>query len=340
MRRLVALCLTALVTACGTTVAASPTPSPTTLTPTPSTAVGGGSRYVAAVDAAHRHGLGVWLETDLVKRWLQGPSALAAAVAQLATLGRRPGVVGVKIADELDYRDGLGDDPAQVQRFLDDAAAAVRRSLPGTRILVDLVVPQLGCAPGVAAVAPTSQTCAAAAAQRHPALTLDHVGAYLASGDVDVADISTDLFTDATYASWGIDRARAQRAAWQEVARRGWQRHVTLQGRKALAHPGAYQGGSTQAADDLHVFVDIPLSTGATAVDVWTWRQTYQGQVVRLLDPGLGDNALWAGLRQRRAAGAVLFTHFTPSSLEVGLDADLDVLSQVFTDVFVAAGTG
>ena len=73
---------------------------------------------------------------------------------------------------------------------------------------------------------------------------------------------------------------------------------------------------------------------------MWTWHQHYQGQIHRLLDPGLRPNALWQGLRQRRADGAVLLTHFTPSSVEVGLDADLAALASVFTDVFVAAGTG
>jgi len=73
---------------------------------------------------------------------------------------------------------------------------------------------------------------------------------------------------------------------------------------------------------------------------VWTWRQKYQGDIYRLLDPGLRPNPLWASLQQRRARGDVLFTHLSPQSVEVGLDADLKVLAQVFTDLFVAAGTG
>ena len=51
-------------------------------------------------------------------------------------------------------------------------------------------------------------------------------------------------------------------------------------------------------------------------------------------------NVLWDGLVSRRQQGARLFTHLSPSSLEEGLQADLAVLGQVFTDVFVAAGTG
>ena len=66
----------------------------------------------------------------------------------------------------------------------------------------------------------------------------------------------------------------------------------------------------------------------------------YQGQVVRLMDPGNRSNALWLALMVRRATGAVLFTHFSPSSLEVGLTNDLDQVAMVFSDVFMAGGLG
>jgi hypothetical protein len=49
---------------------------------------------------------------------------------------------------------------------------------------------------------------------------------------------------------------------------------------------------------------------------------------------------LWTGLLARRAAGDTLFTHFSPHSVEIGLDADLAMMASVFTAVFVAAGTG
>jgi hypothetical protein len=114
---------------------------------------------------------------------------------------------------------------------------------------------------------------------------------------------------------------------------------VVLQARKALAHPGAYPDSAAAAAHDLNVFVDIPRQLGAVGVDVWTWRQTYRGQVVRLMDPKLQPNPLWNGL-QARGQDAVLFTHFTPSSVERGLHEDMEVLAQVFSGVFVAAGLG
>jgi hypothetical protein len=164
---------------------------------------------------------------------------------------------------------------------------------------------------------------------------------YLASGDVDVIDLSTGLLEPSSYEGWGIDREAAQRAAWQEVARRGWRRQVVVQARKALAHGGLYpqyQAGTAQG--DARIFLDIPREAGAAAVDVWTWRQTYKSEVVRLMDPGLEPNPLWDALRLRRDRGMVLFTHFTPSSVERGLDADLDMLSTVFSGVFIAAGLG
>ena len=87
-------------------------------------------------------------------------------------------------------------------------------------------------------------------------------------------------------------------------------------------------------------FLDIPRAQGAQAVDVWTWRQQYRGAVYRLLDPGLRSNALWTALTERRKNGAVLFTHLSPNSVEVNLNADMAMLATVFTDLFVAAGTG
>ncbi len=95
-----------------------------------------------------------------------------------------------------------------------------------------------------------------------------------------------------------------------------------------------------QAAADVHTWVDVPMSDGATAVDVWTWRQRYEGDINRILNPGLQPNALWDDLVARRQQGARLFTHMSPHSLEESLDADLAKLAQAFTDVFVAAGTG
>lgn len=302
-------------------------------------ASGGGTKYQRAVDAAAARHLSVWLEADLVRRWREGGAALDRAVATLAELGGRPGVAGVKIADELGQDDGLRSRD-EALGFLRDASTAVRRALPGKQVLIDMVVPELGCMPGVAAVADRSATCAAAARERWPGATTAVASAVVDSGYVDVLDLSTGLRDDAEYASWGTDRDAAQRAAWAEVGRLGWASHVRLQARKALAQVGGYRGDDGQAAAQLRTWVDIPLASGARAVDVWTWRQPYRGGTAMLLDSGLRSNALWRGLLSRSADRSRLVTHFSPSSTELGLTEDLDRLGQVFGIVFVAAGTG
>ena len=307
--------------------------------PTAAAVPADGTKYARAVDAAVARHLTVWLEADLVRRWREGGPSLDRAVATLAGLGRRPGVTGVKIADELGQDDGL-DNRDEALAFLRAASTAVRRALPGTKVLVDMVVPELGCMPGVPTVATQSAGCAAAARSHWPGASLDVATAVVDSGYVDVLDLSTGLRDDGEYAAWGTDRDAAQQAAWAEVARLGWARHVRLQARKALAQVGGYRGDAGQAAAQLRTWVDIPLERGAQAVDVWTWRQPYRGGTAMLLDSGLRSNALWRGLLDRSADHSKLATHFTPSSTELGLTEDLDRLAQVFGTVFVAAGTG
>src|SRR5207237_50689 len=190
---------------------------------------------------------------------------------------------------------------ARLRRFLDDSARALRAAAPGRSILVDMVVPELGCAPGIPAVASRSKSCRQAARAKYPALRLEAIDAVLASGDLDVLDLSTFLLPSATYRDWGTSDYVAQLAAWHEAERRGWEHHVLLQGRKALAHPGRYMGTQANAEHDAILFVDEPRASGAAAIDIWTWRQTYQGRVVRLMDPGIRMKDLWLALAAGRA---------------------------------------
>jgi len=322
-------------TACIASAGESPGVPPSTTTPLKPV-----WPYEAAIDAAARRGLHVWIDADLVKRWAEGPASFATAVGRVANLAQRPGVVGVKIADELGYEDGLQGDQSRVTAFLRDAAQAIRAAAPGTWILVDLLVPELGCAPDVPEAVVFAEACRVSARAQYPDLTVEAVDGYLRSGTVDVVNLSTGLLDPATYRSWGIDRTTAQRAAWREVANRGWDRMVELRSRRSLAHAGVYGGTRAQAEDDVRDFVDVPLESGATVVDLWTWRQSYQGELWRLMDPGLAPNPLWSALTARRQQGARLSTAFSPSSVEVAVDADLDVLAGVFRDVFVPAGTG
>jgi len=295
--------------------------------------------YRTAVNVALRDHLRVWIEADMVKRWEQGRASFQAAVRRVAYLANRPGVAGIKVADELGYHDGM-DSPSKIRSFLSDTARSLHAAAPRARILADMVVPELGCLPGGRLARSGAAACAAAARASYPQLALPQIDGYMRMHAIDVLDLSTGLLPDGTYAAWGTTADAAQRAAWLEVARRGWPRLVFLQARKALAHPGDYTGAPTQAEADLRTFVDIPLASGAHAVDVWTWRQEYDGAVYRLMNPGMKPNPLWAGLEQRRHDHDVFFTNMSPHSVESGLHKDLAMIATVFTDVLLPAGTG
>lgn len=294
--------------------------------------------YIDLVDAVAGDGGRVWVEADLVKAWQGGPQRYADALSVAVNLAKRKGVDGIKIADELGYHDGLTT-PAAVRAFLTTSADRIHQELPHTKVLVDMVVPQLGC------LAWTGdnqerQDCATTAGNNAPAATIDAVDSYLALKAVDVLDLSVGLREQFQYAEWHITRNAAMRAIWREVERRRWGQLVHLQARKALAHTGSYTGGSRQAEADLKTFVDIPLAGGAAAVDIWTWSQQYEGETFRLTDPGLKPNALTRALEARRMKGVHLWTHMTPSSLEMGQSQDVSSALKIFSAVFVAAGTG
>lgn len=295
--------------------------------------------YRKAVSAALHDHLHVWIEADLVRRWEEGPKWFHAAVARVSILASRPGVVGIKIADELGYNDGM-DSPGKITQFLIAAAHALHAAAPHRLILVDMVLPQLGCIPGHQPAGSVEAGCAAQARSAYPQLALSAIDGYLRLHAIDVLDLSTGLLADGTYVTWGTTSDEAETAAWDEVDRRGWPNLVQLQARKALAHTGTYAGTQAQAAADVHLFVDIPLAAGARAVDIWTWNQIYNGAMYHLMNPGMRPNVLWLQLEQRRQAGDVLFTHMSPHSVELGLRADLAKIATVFTDVFLPAGTG
>lgn len=314
-------------------VEASPSPSATP------DAGQGSDPYIRLATALEDRGVQVWFEADLVSAWLAGPQSFDTAVQRLARLGRVPGVVGFKVADELGYHDGITS-AAQATSFLGAVHRALGRVAPHAQVLVDMVVPQLGCLPSLDA---TGATCAAAAAATAPAATVSAVTSYLETGWMDRLDLSTGLLDATSYSGRGLTLAAAQRHAWAEVQHLGWSSLTTLQARKALAAPGGFQGTAAEAAADLSVYVGIPTAAGAGATDIWTWRQPYDGATVSLLAPSLAPNPLWTGLARLRARQVSLLTHMTPSQMPSGPAAfarECDVAASVFRAVFVAAGTG
>jgi hypothetical protein len=345
MRRLALLVLTAVLTAvlvagCGGRpqsgrVDTLPPPTPT-VQPDRHTSA---DPYVHLASALHRRGVQVWFEADLVQAWLAGPAAFRRTVDRLGRLARVPGVAGFKIADELGYHDGI-DSADQALQFLTAAHQALQKAAPDAQVLVDMVVPELGCLPWVDAA---GGTCAAGARATSPATAISAVTRYLRAGLVDRLDLSTGLLDAGSYAVRGLTLEQAQRAAWAEVDRLGWGSLTTLQARKALAAPGGYQGSSGQAGADVHTYVDIPAAAGAGSVDIWTWRQPYDGATVSLLAPSLAPNPLWDVLTGLRSGSVALLTHMTPSQMPTEPAAfahECDLVSRVFSGVFVAAGTG
>jgi hypothetical protein len=293
--------------------------------------------YDTGIDAAARRGLDVWIEVDMAASWVAGPKRWRQTLDYVGGMARRPGVVGIKIADELGYQDRLGSVDGVV-RFLRAARADLAEVAPGKKILVDFYVSDAGCLPGTAST--WARDCAAEFRRRHPRCTLEAVDRYLRTGAVDVVSYAPEILSDGEYDGGTVDPERAMRAAWQEARRRGWDRLVTLNGRLGAAFPGTYPYGRRHADETLRNELDVPFLMGARAVDVWTWRQHYEGKVFHLTDPGLRPNHLWRGLLDRRARGARLFTHFDPTIVDRGLDADLDVIKTVFSDIYVMPGLG
>jgi hypothetical protein len=250
-----------------------------------------------------------------------------------------PGVRGFKVADELGYHDGLTT-PAQAREFLHAVRSGLAERGSHAEILVDVVVPDLGCL-GWTSVG--SRDCAQAARVKTPAACASAVGSYLRAGLIDRLDVSTSLLDEWTYQKWGLTLASAQQEAWAEIDRLGWGQLTQLQARKALAGPGGYQGSTADAQLDAHTYVDVPSSHGALGVDIWTWRQEYDGALVGLLDNQLHDNPLWRALRAEHDNGTLLFTHMTPSLLpsdDAARTREYDRVAEVFGAVYVAAGTG
>ncbi|MEP7088467.1 MAG: hypothetical protein ABI776_00060 [Nocardioidaceae bacterium] len=297
-----------------------------------------GDPYADLARRLHARGVGIWFEIDLVARWREGPQAFAEGLDRLRKLSSVPGVRGFKVADELGYDDGITS-AAEATDFL-RAVRSGLRSVPHARVLIDVVVPELGC---LGWTGYGSRSCTDEARAKHPAASVAAVTGYLREGLVDRLDLSTSLLDEWTYQGWGTSQGQAQAAAWRHVRDLGWARLTALQSRKALADAGGYQGSPQQAARDVRTFVELPSAGGAQAVDVWTWRQEYDGRTVSLLDGTLTSNPLWARLVASHRAGVRLFTHITPSLLlPTGAERAREYarVAQAFDAVFVAAGTG
>jgi hypothetical protein len=293
--------------------------------------------YLRTAEELRSRKVRVWFEIDLVAPWLDGPTTFRRAVQRVAELARFPGTVGFKVADELGYHDGLSSQ-VQVIAFLRATRAALTRVAPDAQVLVDAVVPELGCLSGLDAA---GAACAREVRATSPGATVDTVSSYLAAGLVDRLDLSGGLLTASDYRDRGLTLLQADRRVWRRVDALGWSTRTGLQGRKALAMDGGWSGTDATASNAGKLYVDVPRQYGAHAVDIWAWRQAYDGGTYSLLATDLRPNPLWDVLLARKRAGAHLFTHVTPSTLSTGVlrrAHEYDLIASAFDDVFVAAG--
>lgn len=299
------------------------------------------SKYTDSMKAAADKGMQVWIETDLVQPWLKGPDAFDAAVEQLAFEAKTvPQVVGFKIADELGQSQKSTATPADALKFLHDARAALHANAPGKLVAIDLIGYDLGCVPNSTGKA--HDACIEKNAGLDARLSLDTIDKIVASGYIDMLDVTTYMLDPATYqADFNVTRTQAQQAAFEEVKHRGWEKEITVNTRKALSWPTKApimdpDGAAAMVPD----FIDTPIQAGAAGVDVWSWSQKWgqSGAVVHLMSPNYTSNALWDALVQRHDKGDKLYVHYTPSYSEGTLAQDMDHMSKAFTAVFVAAG--
>ena len=163
---------------------------------------------------------------------------------RMAELARFPGTVGFKVADELGYHDGLTT-KAQVLAFLRATRSALARVAPHAQVLVDAVVPELGCLPrprrarrSLRPQRPRHQP--GASSTRCP-------GTSGRAGRPARPECRAAVRV-------GLPRSRpdpppgADRKVWRDVDALGWSAMTWLQARKALAMDGGWTGTHAAAS--------------------------------------------------------------------------------------------
>ncbi|MEU8271412.1 hypothetical protein AB0B89_30160 [Sphaerisporangium sp. NPDC049002] len=278
-----------------------------------------------AAATAIKLGMRVWIESELAPAWTAGKDQFDAAVASMAAQANRPGVVGVKFAQDLGYWGFKS--ATDVRQFVKDASTALRAAMPaGKQLAVDVVVPEMGC--GV------SEPCQAALRAKYPLITRANVEKYVLTGDVDHVNVSSGLFAS-EYAKYKITPDKALRNQWVGVRARGWDTRVHIGAREVgLAHSGANKLTAAQAEAAAKLRVDLPLQAGVQTVMLWTHRQSWDGATWRLLDQGLTTNTMWKALQARKGLGRLSVT-FDASDPEKGITQDLTKLAEVFDEVYI-----
>ena len=186
----------------------------------PAAPVGGlarpvGDPYADLARQLHARGVRIWWETDLVARWLEGPAAFQAGLTGSASWPRCPATAGFKVSDEIGYHDGLTIDGAGARTSCAPRTRRARAALPrAQQMLVDAVVPELGCLPLARDGQEAARQRVRAGTRPRPAAAVDE----LPAGRADrPARPEHRPARGRTYDKWGLTRARRRRDAWTRV---------------------------------------------------------------------------------------------------------------------------
>lgn len=291
------------------TVTTTPSTSPTaTPTPTHDQVVLRGPER-SAIGAARTAGLRIWVEADLAPACAaaatDGGAAFRTGLASLIAYAQEPGVIGVKFANDLGFRDLTS--AGQIKTCLRSATSALRRAVPTKKLAISVVVPEFGCG----SKASRNTTCVAALNAKYPLVTRAMVHSYLRAARVDRVDVATGLFSN-TYAAYNvtvngkltaITPTFANRSVWANVTQLRWDSLVQIGARDyGLAYNVALT--ADQAALELTDRLGPSSGLGGRSVSLWG-HNTAAG--FHLLGGAYPGAKLWKKLAGHRAQLALVF---------------------------------
>ncbi|WP_336210833.1 hypothetical protein [Nonomuraea sp. LPB2021202275-12-8] len=278
-----------------------------------------------AAKTAAASGMRVWIDTELADDYRAGN--LAEAVKKIAAQAVQPGVVGVRFSSKLGYGEAF-ETADDLDKFVTEASAALRKSAPGKKLAVHTVVPVFGCG--------TSEECKTEMSEKYPLLAPDRIGGWLTSGLVDQLALDSGHLT-AGYTTWQIDAATAQRNQWIQVRARAWDAYAQIATEDAgFTAPGASKLTAEQATKSITDRVAAPLQDDAAeTVTLWSRWQNDQGQISRVYGEKWAANATWDQLKKLTTIRPRLATVYDPATPEVDAATDLKHLSEVFGQVYL-----
>ncbi|MGW3352874.1 hypothetical protein ACWDA3_57105 [Nonomuraea rubra] len=314
------------------TVGTEPTPS------RPPSATGATTPATQAIAAARttQPRLRIWVESDLADDYTAGEARFTTALEALVTAAKRPGVAGVKFADNLGYTSFTNAE--DVTQFLTSASSALRAALPGKRLSIGVVVPELGCG--------SAKSCIQTMRAKAPLATKENITRYLKTRAADRVDISTGLFgrtyrqhqvpDPKTGKPTPITPALAAQAQWMSIRALEWDTLAQLGAREyGLAHTGdTSPWDKATATTQVDARIGTAIALGVPTITLWGHKTVDDNRTYRLLDAGLTPNAMWTVLTSQGLHGR-LAAIIDPASTERSLTADLAELAKGVSDVFI-----